>query len=259
MERRVKPAIIVAVIVLAIILNQSPLFGLRDILRQTVAWPANVVLTVKNQLGQTWQLIGSIGQLSSQNAKLTDENTRLKSQVAELAAAEGENARLRQDLGLKQSGQLDVRAAEVILTSPDGQLQTVIINRGLTDGLKVGQAVISNGYLVGRLESVNSHTSTVRLITSPQAVTPVNLTGSQTIGVMRGSIKGLVIENIPSTVEVKTGEPIVTSALESRYPSGLPVGQVEEVVHRKEDVFVSVRVLTPINLNNLSTVLVVNS
>jgi rod shape-determining protein MreC len=65
------------------------------------------------------------------------------------------------------------------------------------------------------------------------------------------------VDTIPTDTKVAVGEQVVTSPLEGLYPAGLAVGTVNEIISRKEEVFITLRVSSPVNIGNLTTVFVV--
>jgi rod shape-determining protein MreC len=100
---------------------------------------------------------GSIANLRSAQ----DENTLLKQQVEELklkiASNEGlqaENDRLKALLDLKDESKYKVLTARIIGRDPSFWFDSVIINQGSLNGVKLNMPVVANGGLVGRVTAV---------------------------------------------------------------------------------------------------------
>src|SRR5699024_8650265 len=105
----------------------------------------------------------------------------------QLATAEAERDDLRAENMLLQ-GQLDEQAvllqtmqiqsdytdrevlpARVLGTDPSGLQQKIIINRGSSDGVQEGMAVIDGDHFIGQITDVEEHRSSVLLITDANA------------------------------------------------------------------------------------------
>lgn len=230
----------------------------RDALRSTVSGPSRVVSNLGQRVHDSFSVLFTVNDLARENTMLREQLLAKDAEIAKLQFARGENDQLKKDLDFKV-GRSDFTAvaATVVNYSPTSIYQTITINRGSADGVAVGQAAVSSGYLIGKVSKVSERTAEVWLLSNRNLVTPVMLTESQTVGLLKGSIRGLVVENIPLDTKVEKGSPVVTSALEGLYPAGIAIGVVEEVISAKEEIFLTLRVSSPINPNNLTSVLVV--
>ncbi|HSX42430.1 MAG TPA: rod shape-determining protein MreC [Candidatus Saccharimonadales bacterium] len=248
-------------LILLILIAQFPLFHpVRDRARRLVAGPVALLNHSGSQLHTAIVLFGSINALSRENAALKAQNNQLQATVAGLQTIQNENSQLRKDLNFAQSRpDLKLLPAAIINYSPVGLYQAITIDKGSHDGLKVNEVVVSSGYVIGKVKQVSNSTSEIWLLANRNLLTPVLLTGSQTTGLLQGDIGGLVVTNIPIDARVTVGEPVVTSALGNLYPAGIAVGTVEQILSHKEDIFQSARVASPVNINSLTTVFVVQT
>ncbi len=248
-------------LVLLIIIAQFPLFKpVRDRARRLVSGPVALLNHSGSQLHTAIVLFGSINNLSRENAGLKAANSELRAIIADQQTIQNENNQLRKDLNFAQSRpDLKLLPATIINYSPVGLYQAITIDKGSRDGLKTNQVVVSSGHVIGKIKQVSGSTSEVWLLANRNLLTPVLLTGSQTTGILQGDIGGLVVTNIPIDAPVVVGEAVVTSALNNLYPAGIAVGVVEQILSRKEDIFQSARVASPININSLTTVFVVEA
>jgi rod shape-determining protein MreC len=117
------------------------------------------------------------------------------------------------------------------VAGPPGNFeQTVEIDKGTEDGIKVGMPVVSAAGLVGKIVDVSDQRSIVGLISDPGFRVGVRLVDSQDVGVARGQGTGqplIVDTGIDSKLDVKEGEVITTSGLErTLFPPDVPVGKV---------------------------------
>ena len=98
--------------------------------------------------------------------------------------------------------------------------------------------------------------SQVELITSHRFITPVVLQSSRLLGLMRGGVKGLEVEQLSVDGNIQVNETIVTSGLAGDIPAGLPVGYVKQVTSQPSDIFQAVSIAIPITINQVELVLV---
>lgn len=251
-------AITIAIFITVILAQFAWFSSVRDVVRQTAAAPIIALDTLGRKIGTFFSLLGSIDSLSAENARVNEENIRLSAEVARLKTLEAENEQLKKDLQFAQvRPDLRLIPVAIINYSPSGSFQAITVNKGQRDGIKLEQAVVSNGYLVGKIKKVSEQTSEVWLLSNRNLLTPVLLTQANTSGILKGGIRGLVVDTIPIDANVKVGETVVTSALEELYPAGIAVGRVEEIISLKEEIFVEARISSPINIRNLQTLFVV--
>lgn len=259
MDRRRRRIWAGVVIVLVIFAAQFAFFQpVRDLTRKIISGPISVVSTVSTKVRDNIKLLRSIRELSGENNILKQQNTKQLAQIAELTNVKNENEQLRKDLNFSQSRpDLELIPAPIINYSPIGSYQAITVGKGSEDGILENQAVVSGGFLVGKIRNVSKHTSEVWLLSNRNLLTPVILTSSQVTGILKGGIRGLVVDNIPIDTEIEKGELVVTSALESLYPSGLAVGQIEEVISEKEEIFIEIRISSPVNIANIRTLFII--
>lgn len=250
---------LIGAVLLLVLLAQFSFFNpVRDAARAVISFPARVTVSAYNSVVSGINTIRSATSLSSENAALKDQVLQQSAEIAQLQAVQTENAQLRKDLGFTTARpELKLSPAEVIGYSPLQAYDTITINKGSSDGIATGEAVVSQGYLIGQVGSTSSHTAEVLLLSNRSVLTPVQISGSQVTGILSGGISGLVVNNIPLDTQVSKGQLVVTSNLEGLYPSGIAIGTVEDILSKKEDIFLSLRVSSPINTGALGEVYIV--
>ncbi|MCA1038952.1 rod shape-determining protein MreC [Bacillus infantis] len=171
-----------------------------------------------------------------------EENKELKGRLDELAMLEADVQRLK-DENEKLQTILDKKGdlskykpiqATVIARNPDRWEETLIINKGEKDGLEKDMAVITSGGLIGKVKNTSPLSASVQLLSSTDPANRISAVINEKI---YGTIEGydtkkklLLLKRIPYDAEIKKGEIVSTSGLGGVFPSGLPVGVVEEVV-----------------------------
>jgi rod shape-determining protein MreC len=169
---------------------------------------------------------------------LEDENARLRDQLAEARGAETRfqetEAELEELLELNDLGWIgDVPAvtARVVSAPVSNFEQTIELNRGRGDGIRVDMPVVTGDGLVGRVVQVSEKRSRVRLITDPGSSVGVRVSSSGETGIAEGEgpDRTMSVGFIEVNAEVKRRDRAVTSGLEGGsdlYPAGVPVGRV---------------------------------
>lgn len=181
--------------------------------------------------------------LMDENARFKAEALLLKAKVQKLASLEAENVRLR---GLLNSSQLvedTVLVAELIAVSPDPLHHQVVINKGVDDGVYVGQPVIDAQGLVGQVIKVGPANSRVLLITDSSHALPVQINRNGVRSIVEGSglLHELTLRHVAATTDIAVGDLLVSSGLGERFPVGYPVAVVSEVTVDPGQAFVIVK------------------
>lgn len=186
-------------VVLILVLSQFSFFApVRDALRTAFGAPERFLHTAGTRFKNAFNVLFAVQDLAKENTALKAENISQEATIAKLSFALGENEQLKKDLKFKSERQdLQLTAANVVNYSPTNLYQSITINKGSDDGVRTGQAVVSSGYLIGKINNVSKSTSEIWLLSNRNLLTPVLLTDSQTVGLLKGSIRGLVVENIP--------------------------------------------------------------
>jgi rod shape-determining protein MreC len=182
------------------------------------------------------------GALIAENEQLKRERLNAEFRLQRLAALEMENERLRELLD--SSARVGSRAlvAEILAVDLDPYRQRFDLNRGLVDGVFVGQALLDAKGVVGQVVSVGALTSEAVLITDADHAVPVtvNRNGLRTIAVGTGDSNRLRLPYLTNNAAIEVGDLLVSSGLGGVFPAGYPVGRVVEVRMRPDQAFAEV-------------------
>lgn len=204
--------------------------------------------------------IFALGKLQKENGILRDQVNRLQAEVAQLSEAKKENVSLKKDLGFKTKNNFSYEPAEVIAFDPAMLRGTVLINKGSKDGLKVGMAAISEGFLAGKVLEVSESTAKVQLVTDPQSAIPATIQSTNTNGIVRGEIGfGMVLEKVPQGDPVKVGDMVITSGLGGEMPKGLVMGKIEKIESEKNSLFITANVRPSADLRSLYRLIIIKN
>ncbi|GAB1406793.1 rod shape-determining protein MreC [Thermomonas brevis] len=170
-------------------------------------------------------------QLAEDNRRLRNEMLVLGARNARLQAAAAENERLRGMLASAERGRLDVQLARILDVDMDPTRQRLVLDAGRNAGVRVGQAVIDAGGLMGQVIATTPLTATVLLLTDPDHAVPVIVARTGVRLVVQGSGRSDVLQvgDIPLSADVRSGDQLLTSGLGGLFPPGFVVGTVGEL------------------------------
>ena len=206
---------------------------------------------------------------------LKDENARLRKQIAELRgkqlrerAVGSEVGDLEKLLDLPTIEDATGVTARVVSGSPGNFERTVIVNKGSSNGVDVGQPVVAGDGLIGKVTETTGPQSTVTLLDSPGFGVGVRLEHSNDQGIAEGrtgerdmrlnflsKLLGECRENSSPDTCITKGELVFTSAAENAaFPPDIPVAKVKRIDKRQGDLEPTV-VLSPLaNLDDITYV-----
>lgn len=210
-----------------------------DTVTSPIFWAADLPTRV---LGWTQTYLQSRTALLEGNQRLQRENLVLQGRSQQMASLQAENVRLRALLNSSALLRDDVLVAELIGVSPDPERLQLVLNKGESDGVFVGQPLIDANGLMGQIVEVSSGTSRALLITDVTHSVPVqvNRNGVRAIAEGTGALGSLEIRNVSSNTDIQPGDLLVTSGLGGRFPEGYPVAVVREVERDTGEAFARV-------------------
>ena len=190
-------------------------------------------------------LLEATKQLEARVNQLIEENVKLK-------IIEEENKILRDYLKFLTNNKFNYLMSNVIsrgdLTDITRRTETIVIDKGLKDGVYPGLGVVSSeGIIIGKVVEVKDRISKVYLTNNNKCkLAATILNQEKTNGIAEGEL-GLTIkmEFIPQSEEVIVNDIIVTSGLEQSIPRGLVIGRVTEVNKESNELWQTAR-LSPI-------------
>lgn len=180
--------------------------------------------------------------LADENRHLRKQLLMLQAKVQKFASLQSENAHIRKLLKSSEEIQHRILITKIIAASPDPYRHNVILNKGKSDGVGKGLALVDSYGIMGQVVGIGPYTSTVLLITDANSGVPVriNRTGLQTMAEGTGDGFMLRLPYLPINTDIKPGDLLVSSGLGGSYPSGYPVAKVTQVSRKTGQDFLSV-------------------
>lgn len=174
--------------------------------------------------------------------RVAQENERLKTELDRMKL---ENQFLRTELTtadrvralamFQQQTRSRTVAARIIGTGTGANSKAVFVDRGSTDGVQRGMAVITPDGIVGKVIFVYPRASQVLLITDPFFAAGVISQKTRVPGTLKGLGRSQVlVDHVQNEIKVEEGEWFYTSGDDRVFAKGLPAGQVRTVRQGKE-------------------------
>jgi rod shape-determining protein MreC len=205
--------------------------------------------------------------------RLSDENAALRIQIAEMDAqiresigALEENARLRILHGMSERRRDLTFATAMIIERPVNTWQSAFkIDKGENKGLTPGMCVVNEeGFFVGVIAELGPNWATVNTLIDPGVEIGAIVSRTDEIAVAAGQFNAmhdglLRLNYLPANTTVRTGDTILTSGVNSMYPSGLVLGVVEGIFQEGSGVGIYATVRPKADLASLSHLFIITS
>ncbi len=165
--------------------------------------------------GAVMDFIGGDRALREKYARLNAERPLLLARLEKFAALEAENNHLRQLLGSAERIAERAEVAELVEVSQEPFTRKIVIAKGGSDNLYVGQPLIDAYGIMGQITEVGVLQSHATLITDPDHATPVQVSrnGLRAIVFGTGVRDGLSVRYLTSSADIKEGDTLISSGL----------------------------------------------
>jgi len=196
------------------------------------------LFNISGQIREWFGYVKKWKDLSAENAQLRDLVERRISTTATIESLQIENDTLKKTANLALSLKRHLLPVGIfnISLAPDGY--RALINKGSTNGVTVGQTIISTaGELMGKVITVFPTSSQVMLIADPAFSVTARVLNGQTSGIIRGALAdGLNLEFVTQADTILEGDIIVTTG-DDMIPAGLVIGVVRRIENNDTRLF----------------------
>jgi len=196
---------------------------------------------------------------------LQRENEMLKHRIVDLQKENNvkeeallANERFRKLLQFRETLPVPTVAAEVIGQDPSAWFRSLTINKGETEGVRKGMAVISPEGVVGQILKAAPHYATVLLITDYNSAVDSIVQKTRARAIVEGKGENRCqLKYLLRAEEVSAGDVVLTSGLSGNFPKGLLIGEIRGVEKKGRGVFQYAELVPSADLTRLEEVLVI--
>ncbi|MCG8556451.1 MAG: rod shape-determining protein MreC [Proteobacteria bacterium] len=211
-------------------------------------------------VSSVWEDYIHLVDLRRDNERLRAENARLRELGHRLRGKARENARLRRLLDLRRQLRGELLSAQVIgkEVSPFFRVMRIRLDRGDRNRVLPGMPVLSDEGLVGQVRRSFGHYSDVLLTADRTSAIDVVIERTGARGMLKGTGGNRSyrcrIEQMLRGEDAVVGDLVVTSGLGQRFPAGIVVGRVSEVVRKHTGMYQGVTVTPAVRFSQLEVV-----
>lgn len=183
----------------------------------------------------------SYEELKQEIEKLKQENSRLRTDLADYYDLKEENEKLWKFYDIKKENPQNTYVpSTVIRRDANSDFYSFTIDAGASLGIEVNDPVITENGLVGIVVQCDASTSKVKTILSPEIKVGAVDKKTNDSGVIAGSASYCddnltLLTKIPSENKIKEGDLIVTSGVGGLFPGKTVIGQVKELSYDEYD------------------------
>ena len=266
--KKVIVALVLSVIPLVLLYVQSKDTQIRSVL----AWPIievtgavqSVALKITGAVSDNLYKYFFVANRAQELLKLRAEvlETRaLKAQILDLVNERAAILELNfksSDSDLTQEHRREY--ARVVARSGAPMARMIRLNKGHKHGIRVKCPVIANEGVVGQVLSVAPNFSDVLLVTDASSALEAKIVGSAARGILRGKTSAseylMEIRDVDGMSFVNAGDTVVTSGINSYFPSGIPIGRILGSQTSSDGLNISARIEPFVAMDRVSQVIV---
>lgn len=217
----------------------------------------SLVFSSKLKLVRSFKIWSSLKEISKKEEELKEKIDQYEIDAGRLAVCLEENEQMRKLLDAPLPPSWSFIPAKVIA----GGVR-LKINIGQKAGISPGLAVVSANRLVGKINEVNSFSSLVTPVDSPNLKITVVVRREKEKGIKaRGLLVGLqegnlLLKEVLKDEKISIGDLVYTSG-EDNWPTDLLIGRIDKITSGKDQVFQEAKVEPSVDYQDLRNVFVV--
>jgi len=230
---------------------------------QLITATTRSVMWVIKRIGEGLATLPQLPSAMRERNQLRAENALLERRIAETEQLSSENEQLRALLNLRVPAGYIPKSASVVLRPYDLWLESVIIDTGSRDGVRLGNLVVNADGVVGKISEVHGTTSRVQLISSPRFKLGAISGTNRVEGVIQGVDSRTLEFTYPSArFRFEPGEKLFTIGEETEpggnnnRPRGVYIGNIQGTVEESDGSLSNITVEPAASVSRLGIVVV---
>jgi rod shape-determining protein MreC len=227
---------------------------------QLVRLPLEAVSSLEQGVSSMWQQYVSLQHVADENRRLRQEMEWLRGENHQLREAAAATQRLTALLQFKEQALPTMVAAQVIGRDSTNRYQSMILNKGESDGIQKDMGVVTPSGVVGRVVKTTAATSVVLLVTDPNNAIAGLIQRTRDEGIVEGTPQGRAkLKYIPMLSALKEGDQVVTSGLVGGFPRGLAIGTITAIDREEGALFQTAELMPEVDVDHVEEVLVIQA
>lgn len=202
-------------------------------LRQAKAYAASILYPLQWTARQPvlWaeygmDMLGEKHRLLTENQRLAAENVRLSAKLDMQSAAVRQLEALQSLHRLSDNLPSQSMLAEIVSQNHNLANGRFLINRGSSSGIRTGDPVSDGNGLIGQIAAVYPTAAEVHSVSHAPVVIPAMLERSGVRTLVYGKDGALELRYFPVADDLREGDLLLTSGIDSIYPAGIPLAEV---------------------------------
>jgi len=233
----------------------------------TVGWIQQGINVPIGYVKTFFSNISNVKDTYNENKVLKEKISEYKTLLYDVQTLEEENEELKKIVDQEASlHEYDSIQANVVARSPERWLHQVTINKGANSGVEANMAVITADGMLGKVLSVSHNSSTVQLLTGFDEFNRIAAMVQRDDKDVHGVIEqydeereALILKIIEeSDSDLEPGEVVLSSGMGGVFPSGLPIGTIEEVIPDQYGLTKTALIKPAANMYSINNVIVVD-
>lgn len=234
--------------------NKTTLFE-RGVLQLTSPF-YKILDNSQNEITILWENYINLVDVRHNNIILNQRVREQRQQLLQFREVALENDRLRKLLNFHDNSHIPELPARVIAVDASSWFRTITIDKGTSDGLREGLAVVVAEGIVGRTIKCSNHTSRVLLAIDAASEVSSLIQHNRTRGVARGKGTTLTLNYALRSKDVHIGDAVITAGTGGIFPKGLPIGTITNIIKHDYGLFQTLEITPSVDFTRLEDVLV---
>ena len=221
--------IIVSIIVLSLeYFKTGPINQFRLVTKDVVFKTSYFISLPFSSIKNVYYGFNDYFKIYEENKKLKNINLNIEELKFENQFLKEENIRLNKLIEEKSIFSGNYHLTKILLDQNSPYLRSIVINKGFKHNIKIGSAVRSDSYFIGKVVGVNYLTSRVLLINDLNSKIPAIIEPNGISAIISGNGNKFFgdIEYLPEKNKVEEGHIVYTSGTDGIISSGIPIGKI---------------------------------
>ena len=221
--------IIISIIILSLeYFKSGPINQVRMITKDIIIKSSYIASVPFKSISKTYSSLIDHINMYDEFEKLKTAEIKSKNLILENNFFKEENQRLKKLIDEKNLYNEEFFVTKVLLDQKSPYLRSLLINKGFKHGIKLGAAVRSDSYLIGKVVDSNYLTSRILLISDLNSKIPIVIEPGSISAILSGTGNNEFgeIEYLPEKNNIEEGGIVYTSGSDGVISSGIPIGKI---------------------------------